>query len=181
MNDCIGMYTKRVTGRIMTLRRMGKAAFFRVQTRRGQLQIYVRKDRMGDDPYALFQTLDIGDIVSVRGYLFRAKTKELTVEAQELRLLTKGCGGKEMKKAIAKKHKPQTNSIPGNIRVKGFYSDSRTIPIGVGHLMRVWTSEDVCFHVTSYDGKNVELFVGGAIKRIEVEAPKSLELENDNV
>ncbi|HEX6801411.1 MAG TPA: lysine--tRNA ligase [Candidatus Binatia bacterium] len=78
-----------VAGRIMALRRMGKASFFHVQDRRGKLQIYARKDRLGDDAYALFQSMDTGDIVGVRGHLFRTKTKELTVEAQELRLLTK--------------------------------------------------------------------------------------------
>ncbi|MGH7888846.1 MAG: OB-fold nucleic acid binding domain-containing protein, partial [Candidatus Binatia bacterium] len=78
-----------VAGRIMALRRMGKASFFHLQDRRGKLQIYARKDRLGDDAYAMFQAMDTGDIVGVRGQLFRTKTKELTVEAQELRLLTK--------------------------------------------------------------------------------------------
>jgi len=78
-----------VAGRIMALRRMGKAAFFQLQDRRAKLQVYVRKDRLGDEAFALFQTLDLGDIVGVRGHLFRTKTKELTVEAVELRLLTK--------------------------------------------------------------------------------------------
>ena len=78
-----------VAGRIMALRRMGKAAFFHLQDRRGKLQVYARKDRLGDEAYALFQTLDLGDIVGVRGHLFRTKTKELTLEASELRLLTK--------------------------------------------------------------------------------------------
>ncbi len=81
--------TVMVAGRIMALRRMGKAAFFHLQDRRAKLQIYVRKDRVGDETFALFQTLDLGDIVGVGGHLFRTKTKELTVEARELRLLTK--------------------------------------------------------------------------------------------
>jgi lysyl-tRNA synthetase class 2 len=78
-----------VAGRIMALRRMGKAAFFHLQDRRAKLQVYARKDRLGDEAFTLFQTLDIGDLVGVRGALFRTKTKELTVEARELRLLTK--------------------------------------------------------------------------------------------
>jgi lysyl-tRNA synthetase, class II len=68
---------------------MGKAAFFHIQDRRGRIQVYARKDRLGDEVYALFQSLDIGDIVGVWGHLFRTKTKELTIEAQGLRLLTK--------------------------------------------------------------------------------------------
>lgn len=78
-----------LAGRIMGMRSFGKAAFFHLQDRRGRLQVYARKDRLGDDGYALFQSLDIGDVVGVRGHLFRTKTKELTLEAQELRLLAK--------------------------------------------------------------------------------------------
>lgn len=78
-----------VAGRIMAIRRMGKASFFHIQDRRGRLQIYARKDKLGDDGYGLFQTFDIGDLVGVNGHLFRTKTKELTVEAASLRLLTK--------------------------------------------------------------------------------------------
>lgn len=78
-----------VAGRIMAIRRMGKASFFHIQDRRGRLQIYARKDKLGDDDYELFQTFDIGDLVGVSGHLFRTKTKELTVEAASLRLLTK--------------------------------------------------------------------------------------------
>ena len=69
-------------GRIMGIRKMGKAAFFHIQDRRGRIQVYARKDRLGDEVYALFQSLDIGDIVGVWGHLFRTKTKELTIEAQ---------------------------------------------------------------------------------------------------
>ena len=78
-----------VAGRIIAIRRMGKASFFHIQDGRGKLQVYARKDRLGDDTYVLFQSMDMGDIVGVRGPLFRTKTKELTVEARELRLLTK--------------------------------------------------------------------------------------------
>jgi lysyl-tRNA synthetase class 2 len=78
-----------VAGRIMAIRRMGKASFFHIQDRYGRIQIYARKDRLGDEGYASFQSLDIGDIVGVQGRLFRTKTKELTIEAHGLRLLTK--------------------------------------------------------------------------------------------
>ncbi|HEX6769072.1 MAG TPA: lysine--tRNA ligase, partial [Candidatus Binatia bacterium] len=78
-----------VAGRIMAIRRMGKAAFFHIQDRRGRLQIYARKDKLGDDGYRLFQTFDIGDLVGASGHMFRTKTKELTVEAASLRLITK--------------------------------------------------------------------------------------------
>jgi len=79
----------RIAGRIMALRRMGKAAFFHVQDRRGQLQVYAQQNQLGEEAYARFRTLDTGDIVGVTGHLFRTRTKELTLEAQEVRLLTK--------------------------------------------------------------------------------------------
>jgi len=79
----------RLAGRIMGIRKMGKASFFHIQDRRGQLQVYARRDRLGDEGYALFQSLDLGDVVGVWGSLFRTKTRELTIEAYGLRLLTK--------------------------------------------------------------------------------------------
>jgi lysyl-tRNA synthetase class 2 len=79
----------RLAGRIMGIRKMGRAAFFHIQDRRGRLQVYARRDRLGDTGYALFQSLDVGDIIGVWGPLFRTKTKELTIEAYGLRLLTK--------------------------------------------------------------------------------------------
>jgi lysyl-tRNA synthetase, class II len=78
-----------LAGRIMGIRRFGKASFFHLQDRRGRLQIYARKDRLGDDGYALFQSFDVGDIVGISGHLFRTKTKELTLEAEGVRLLAK--------------------------------------------------------------------------------------------
>jgi len=78
-----------LAGRIMSIRSFGKASFFHLQDRKGRLQIYVRRDRVGEDGYRLFQSLDLGDIVGVWGHLFRTKTKELTLEAQGLRLLCK--------------------------------------------------------------------------------------------
>jgi lysyl-tRNA synthetase class 2 len=79
----------RLAGRIMAIRRMGKASFFHIQDRRGRLQVYARRDRLGEAGYALFQSLDIGDLIGVWGPLFRTRTKELTLEAYGLRLLTK--------------------------------------------------------------------------------------------
>jgi lysyl-tRNA synthetase class 2 len=78
-----------LAGRIMGIRYFGKASFFHLQDRRGRLQVYVRKDRLGEDGYALFQSLDVGDIVGVWGHLFRTRTKELTLEAEGMRLLSK--------------------------------------------------------------------------------------------
>src|SRR5512145_1862381 len=57
----------RVAGRIMAIRRMGKASFFHMQDRRGRLQVYVQQNRVGEDAYGLFRTLDVGDILGVWG------------------------------------------------------------------------------------------------------------------
>jgi lysyl-tRNA synthetase class 2 len=79
----------RIAGRIMAIRRMGKASFFHLQDSRGRLQIYVQQNILGEETYALFRMLDVGDIVGVWGHLFRTRTKELTLDAQGLRLLSK--------------------------------------------------------------------------------------------
>ena len=75
----------RVAGRIMAIRRMGKASFFHLQDRRGRLQVYVQQNTVGEAVYGLFRTLDIGDIVAVSGHLFRTRTKELTLDANDVR------------------------------------------------------------------------------------------------
>src|SRR5213593_297202 len=79
----------RIGGRVIAIRRMGKASFFHLQDRRGRLQVYVQQNKLGEEGYALFRALDIGDIVGVWGHLFRTRTKELTLDADGLRLLTK--------------------------------------------------------------------------------------------
>ncbi len=76
-------------GRMMARRSFGKAAFIQIQDRKGRFQVYVRKDTLGEDAFAVFETLDIGDIVGVTGHPFRTKTGELSINAQEIRLLTK--------------------------------------------------------------------------------------------
>ena len=79
----------RVAGRIVAIRRMGKASFFHIQDRRGRLQVYIQQNRVGEEAYGLFRTVDVGDIVGLRGYLIRTRTHELTLEAEGLRLLAK--------------------------------------------------------------------------------------------
>jgi lysyl-tRNA synthetase class 2 len=79
----------RIGGRVMAIRRMGKASFFHLQDRRRRLQVYVQQNKLGEEGYALFRSLDVGDIVGVSGHLFRTRTKELTLDADGLRLLTK--------------------------------------------------------------------------------------------
>lgn len=76
-------------GRIMTKRGKGKAGFAHIQDLGGQIQIYVRKDAIGDDAYAIFNTADLGDIVGVKGTVFRTNVGELSIKATEFTFLTK--------------------------------------------------------------------------------------------
>lgn len=78
-----------VAGRVMARRSFGKAAFIQLQDRKGRVQVYVRKDTLGEEAFSRFETLDIGDIVGVTGHPFRTKTGELSLHAHEVRLLTK--------------------------------------------------------------------------------------------
>jgi lysyl-tRNA synthetase class 2 len=79
----------RVAGRIATMRLMGKAGFAHILQNGERLQIYVRKDAVPEKDYALFERLDIGDIVGVDGYLFRTRTGELSVHVERLHFLAK--------------------------------------------------------------------------------------------
>jgi len=80
-----------IAGRIITRRIMGKAAFFNLQDSEGGIQVYIRRDDVGVDTYnTLFKKLvDIGDVVGVKGFVFRTRTGEITVHAESFDLLTK--------------------------------------------------------------------------------------------
>ncbi len=81
--------TVRVAGRIMAIRLMGKAGFAHLQQDGQRLQIYVKKDAVGDAGFDLWKLLDLGDHIGVRGYLFRTRTGELSIHAEELTFLSK--------------------------------------------------------------------------------------------
>jgi lysyl-tRNA synthetase class 2 len=78
-----------LAGRIIARRSFGKAAFIQMQDRKGRLQLYVKKDTVGEAVFADFQTFDIGDIIGAFGYPFRTKTGELSIHVTAIRLLTK--------------------------------------------------------------------------------------------
>jgi len=75
-------------GRIMSLRRMGKASFCHIQDSRGKIQVYLKRDDLGPI-YDAFKLMDIGDIIGVKGFVFRTKMGEISIHAQELVLLSK--------------------------------------------------------------------------------------------
>ena len=79
----------RVAGRIMAIRLMGKASFSHLQQDGQRLQIYVKKDAVGDAGWNLYKLLDLGDHIGVSGYLFRTRTGELTIHVEEITFLSK--------------------------------------------------------------------------------------------
>ena len=78
-----------VAGRMMAINRFGKASFVRFKDRTGQLQAYIRKDKIGDEAYGLFKLLDIGDFVGLKGSMFKTRTGEWTLLVHELKLVCK--------------------------------------------------------------------------------------------
>ncbi len=76
-------------GRMMAINRFGKSSFIRFRDRTGQMQAYIRKDKVGDDAYALFKGLDVGDFIGLTGPVFQTRTGEWTLLAENLRLLSK--------------------------------------------------------------------------------------------
>jgi lysyl-tRNA synthetase class 2 len=78
-----------VAGRMMAINRFGKSAFVRFRDRSGQMQAYIRKDKVGDEAYVLFKRLDIGDIIALTGTVFQTKTGEWTLLADRFTLLCK--------------------------------------------------------------------------------------------
>ena len=78
-----------IAGRMMFKRVMGKASFCNIQDLQGRIQVYVARDVIGEESYADFKKSDIGDIYGVKGYLFRTKTGEVSVHAEEMTLLSK--------------------------------------------------------------------------------------------
>ena len=88
-----------LAGRIISIRKMGKASFFHIQDQYGKIQIYIKRDDVGLDQYSIFKILDIGDIVGVIGKVFKTKTEETSVHCDNFELLSKSIrplpGGKE--------------------------------------------------------------------------------------
>ncbi|WP_251520990.1 lysine--tRNA ligase [Staphylococcus sp. Marseille-Q6910] len=78
-----------IAGRLMTKRGKGKAGFAHVQDLSGQIQIYVRKDQVGEEQFELWKAADLGDIVGIEGVMFKTNTGELSVKAKSFTLLTK--------------------------------------------------------------------------------------------
>ena len=79
----------KVAGRLLVMRDMGKSQFVKILDQQGLIQLYVKKDVMGDEAYAAFRKLDLGDIIGAEGTLFRTKAGEITVRVDRTVLLAK--------------------------------------------------------------------------------------------
>ena len=87
--DALENQTVTIAGRMMSRRIMGKASFAHLLDRDGKIQIYVRRDDVGEDAYKDFKNMDIGDMVGVKGFVFKSKSGEISVHVQEMTLLSK--------------------------------------------------------------------------------------------
>ena len=87
--DALENQTVSIAGRMMSRRVMGKASFAHLLDRDGEIQIYVRRDDVGEDAYRDFKNYDLGDVIGVRGFVFKTKSGEISVHAHEIVLLTK--------------------------------------------------------------------------------------------
>lgn len=87
--DALEGKTVSIAGRVMSKRVMGKASFCNVQDLQGDMQVYVARDSVGEEPYADFKKYDVGDIVGVEGEVFKTKTGEISVHASKVTLLSK--------------------------------------------------------------------------------------------
>ena len=78
-----------IAGRIISIRKMGKASFFNIQDRSSKIQIFIKKDEVGDSEYEIFQLMDIGDIVGIEGVVFKTKVGEVSIKTVKLSVLCK--------------------------------------------------------------------------------------------
>ena len=90
-NDFENLFEKdvKVAGRIMAIRRMGKASFFSIQDKEGRIQIYIKRDEVGAENYSAFKMMDIGDFIGIEGFVFKTKTGEISVHAKSMTILSK--------------------------------------------------------------------------------------------
>jgi lysyl-tRNA synthetase class 2 len=92
-----------IAGRIMAIRRMGKASFAHIQDHTGRIQVYLKKDEIGES-YDAFKLMDIGDIIGVEGFVFITKTGEISVHTRELKLLSKSLQPLPIAKEVVDEH-----------------------------------------------------------------------------
>lgn len=81
--------TVSIAGRMMTRRIMGKASFANLADLKGNIQVYIRRDDVGENEYKDFKKYDLGDIIGIKGYVFKTKTGEISIHASEVKLLSK--------------------------------------------------------------------------------------------
>ena len=78
-----------VAGRIMALRKMGKASFIQLKDTQGEIQIFIKKDNVGEHVYDVFNLMDIGDFIGINGFVFKTKVGEISISAEKFTVLSK--------------------------------------------------------------------------------------------
>ena len=126
-----------IAGRIVSLRRMGKASFCHVQDASGRIQVYLKQDELGES-YEAFRLMDIGDIIGVEGFVFRTRTGEVSVHARTLVLLSKSLRPLPVPK--------ETTDEAGNTVVHDPFSD-KELRIASGTW--IWSSTRGCARSSS--------------------------------
>ena len=124
--------TVAAAGRMMAKRTMGKASFAHIQDVSGQIQVYVRLDDVGEEAYSLFKSLDLGDIIGVKGRVFKTRTGEISIHAEEVVLLGKALRALPEKwhglKDVEIRYRKRHLDLIANPEVKGvFITRSRII------------------------------------------------------
>ena len=164
----------KIAGRFRLIRRMGKASFADIHDRTGKMQLYIRKDIVGEDAYAAFKQMDLGDIVGVEGVPFKTQTGEITVKVKTLTILTKSI------RPLSDKWKGLKNK---EMRYRQRYLDMIMNP-GVKKVFETRTK--MLYHIREYLNKRGYLEVetpilqplyGGALARPFITHHNSLDME----
>lgn len=166
-----------VAGRIMQLRKMGKASFVHIQDETEKIQIYFRQDDIGVDSYKLFKKLDIGDIIGVNGTIFKTRMGEVTVYASKLDLLTKSIrplpekyhGLKDTEIRFRKRyldlimnHDVKDNFIKRTMiidEIRSFYKEKGYLEVDVPALQTQYGGANAKPFVTHIHAWNMEMFL----------------------
>ena len=125
--DDAPQHTVAVAGRIMSLRKMGKASFCHIMDSKAKIQVYLKKDDLGT-VYDAFRLLDIGDIIGVEGFVFRTKMGEISIHAQRLELLSKSL------RPLPIARKPKTSKATSSLMI---HSRTRSCATASGTL--IWS------------------------------------------
>lgn len=115
----------------MAIRKMGKASFAHIQDKDGRIQIYLKKDEIGEQ-YDVFKLLDIGDLIGIEGFVFKTKTEEISIHTKSLTLLAKSIRPIPIAKEVVDEQGNKKYSI--NLPIKNYVTDKDTLILLLIHI-----------------------------------------------